>query len=98
MKTISSIILKGLLVIVLFTGATIALSTMGARTVSEARAEVKDFEIQAYLENLGYTVWTTAPIENSEDWICRTTLNGVNYLTTVHVKDSQIIDHEDSSI
>jgi len=38
MKTITQKLIKGLLVIVLFTGVSVALSTTGVQTVSEAKA------------------------------------------------------------
>ena len=96
MKKLSISLLKGLLVIVLFTGTSIVLHTTGVKTVSEAKAGVSEQEVVDYLEELGYTVISAAPKPNTvADWICHTILNGTHYWTTVHVQGNNIVGQTD---
>ena len=95
MKHISNILLKGLLVIVLFTSTTIVLYTAGVKTANEANASVSGQQVYQYLTGLGFHVYTLYPVQGTEDWRGHTSKNGVDYTTTVHVVGSQIIDHED---
>ena len=95
MKQIAKSILKGLLVIVLFTGGSVVLSTAGVKSVSEAKAAVTGDQVNDYLVGLGYEVLDMKEKAGSEDWECHTYRNGVYYLTTVHVRGSEIIDHTD---
>jgi hypothetical protein len=95
MKKLSTSLLKGLLVIVLFTGTSIVLYTSGVKTVSEAKAAVSEQEVVDYLEELGYTVVSACPKPNTiADWICHTILNGKHYWTTVHVTGTNITGHD----
>ena len=95
MKRISSILLKGLLVIVLFTSASVVLTTSGVKTLNEAKACISGQDVYKYLTCQGYEVLNLHQIQGTEDWEAHTILNEVHYLTTVHVKDDAIIDHED---
>lgn len=93
MKNTAKLVLKGLLVIVLFTGSSLALSTVGVKSVSEAKAAVSYQQVYQYLVNRGYTVITLNPIDQSKgsNWIAHTILNGIHYWTTVHVSGNEII-------
>lgn len=95
MKRISRILLKGLLVIVLFTSTSIVLSTAGVKTTNEAFASVSKYQVYQYLVANGYCVYDLTSVQGTENWVGHTYKGGVYYITTVHVKDSQIIDHED---
>lgn len=84
MKKITLNLLKGLLVIVLFTGGSVVLTATGVQTVSEANAKtIGDFNGQAarqagpnvtaaavyqYLQNKGYDVLTVTPLGRSGKW------------------------------
>ena len=78
MKNAAKLVLKGLLVIVLFTGSTIALSTSGVKSVNEAKAAVSYQQAYQYLVNHGYTVITLEEtyLRSDENWIAHTILNG----------------------
>ena len=93
MKNTAKLVLKGLLIIVLFTGSSIALSSIGVKTVSEAKAAVSYQQVYQYLVNRGYQIITLNPIDSSKgsNWIARTVLNGVHYSTTVYVSGDAII-------
>ncbi len=95
MKRISSILLKGLLVIVLFTCASVVLNTSGVKTVNEACASLSQTDIYKYLLEQGFEVYDLHQQQGTENWIARTRMNGIYYNTTVHVKGDEIIDHED---
>jgi hypothetical protein len=89
MKTITQKLIKGLLVIVLFTGVSVALSTTGVQTVSEAKAagagggalggpagqagQVSASAVYQYLVSKGYTVQSLNPICGSLNWKAYTT-------------------------
>jgi hypothetical protein len=98
MKRIGKTLLKVLLLVVLFTGTSLVLSTTGIKTVSEAKAAVTDEQVLDYLQQLGYKVVKLKQVNGSDDWIAYTCFNGSYYKTTVHVQGDQIIDHEDSSL
>ncbi len=80
MKTITSNLLKGLLVIVLFTGVSVVLSATGVQTVSVANATVngntpkKQTELTSaakvsdFLSNKGYEVISVKRIGRSNNW------------------------------
>jgi hypothetical protein len=84
MKTITQKLIKGLLVIVLFTGVSVALSTAGVQTVSEAKAagvgngaangsagqagQVSSSTVYQYLVSKGYTVQSLSQICGSTNW------------------------------
>ena len=95
MKQIAKNVLKGLLIIVLFTGGSIVLSTKGVKTISEASACVKAQDVIDYLEALGYHVVSLREIEGTENWSCHTILNGIHYNTTVIVEGDQIVTSTD---
>jgi len=97
MKNTVKLVVKGLLVIVLFTGSTIALSTFGVKTVNEAKAYVSYEYVYQYLLNRGYEVITLEPVvgPKTEDWIAHTVKQGVHFWTTVHVSGTQIIGISD---
>ena len=94
MKHSFKILIKGLLVIVLFTGVSIALSTNGVKTVSEANAAVSKQQVYSYLVNLGYTVTSINVIQGTTNFICQTQKQGVNYWTTVNTDGTKIIGVE----
>ena len=97
MKNTAKLLLKGLLVIVLFTGTTIALSTIGVKSVNEAKAAVSYQQVNTYLINNGYTVVTLNPISGSKggDWIAHTIKNQIHYWTTVDCNGTEIIGQTD---
>jgi hypothetical protein len=95
MKRISKALLKGLLIVVLFTGGSILLSTTGVKTVSEANAAQYQ-QVYDYLVARGYTVITLNPLAGTKyDWIGHTVKDGINYTTTITCTSSGIIDHTD---
>lgn len=99
MKTIRIRLVKGLFVIVLFTGATVALSTIGVQTVSQAMAAVSQQQVNTYLVNMGYTVITLAPNPGTKyDWVAHTQKGGFDYTTYIHCDANNIISHEDIQI
>jgi hypothetical protein len=93
MKRSLKALVKGLIVIVLFTGSAITLSTAGVETVAEAKAAVSSQQVYQYLTSRGYQVGNMAetPDKVNEDWICQTSLQGVRYQTTVKVSGTQIV-------
>jgi len=93
-------LVKGLIVIVLFTGSAITLSTAGVETVSEAKAAVSGQQVNQYLLSRGYQVLSMAetPEKANEDWICQTILQGIRYQTTVYVSGTQIIGQADVAL
>jgi hypothetical protein len=95
MKQISKILVRVAVVIVLFTGTTLTLSTAGVQTVSEAKAAVKSEDVTNYLTGLGYEIIDLKPIEGTDNWESHTILDGVYYLTTVYVRGTAIVDHAD---
>jgi hypothetical protein len=114
MKKITLNLVKGLLVIVLFTGVSVALSTTGVQTVSEANASlggngagsgstgqmgVSAAAVNQYLVSRGYTVQSLSPICGSVNWRANTIgANGVYYTTTIYVQSSQILGSQDISL
>ena len=97
MKNTAKLLVKGLFIIVLFTGSTIALSTVGIKTVNEAQASVTYQTVLNYLVNNGYEVVTLNPIREykTDNWIAHTIRNGVHYMTTVYVEGTQIVGVND---
>ncbi len=93
MKNAVKLVLKGLLIIVLFTGVSISLSTTGVKSVNEANAAVSYEQVYQYLVAHGYTVITLDPISGSKgpDWIAHTIKNQIHYWTTVDVNGNEII-------
>ena len=93
MKNTTKLVLKGLLIIVLFTGVSISLSTTGVKSVNEANAAVSYQQVYQYLVNNGYQVITLNPITGykTEDWIAHTVKNQIHYWTTVDVNGNAII-------
>jgi hypothetical protein len=113
MKTITQKLIKGLLVIVLFTGVSVALSTTGVQTVSEAKAAgvgsgaangsagqsgVSSSTVYQYLVSRGYTVQSLNQICGSTNWKAYTIgADGMHYITTVYVSNG-FLAHGDASI
>ena len=97
MKNIGKLVVKGLLVIVLFTGVSVALSTFGVKSVNEANAAVTYQQVYQYLVNNGYTVVTLNPIsqEKGSNWIAHTIKNDIHYWTTVYISGDSIVGHAD---
>lgn len=97
MKNTAKLVLKGLLVIILFTGTSIALSTFGVKSVNEAKAAVSYEQVYQYLVSRGYVVVTLDPISGSKgpDWIAHTIKNQIHYWTTVDVNGTEIVGHSD---
>lgn len=95
MKQFSKAVLKGLLIIVLFTGGSIALSTTGVKTVSEAKAATYN-QVYEYLLSKGYTVNSLAPKQGTQyDWTANTVKNGNLYITTIYCTENSIVGHAD---
>ncbi len=97
MKNTAKLVLKGLLVIVLFTSISISLSTSGVKIVNEAKAAVSYQQVYQYLVNGGYQVITLNPIvgHKGSSWIAHTIINQVHYSTTIHVSGNEIIGQTD---
>lgn len=95
MKNLSKTLVKGLLLITFFTGVTVVLSTSGVKTINEAHAAVSKQQVYAYLVNRGYTVYTITAIQGTNDFICQTQLQGINYWTTVYTDGTSIIGMHD---
>jgi hypothetical protein len=107
MKKITLNLVKGLLVIVLFTGVSVALSTTGVQTVSEAHAGVGNGALQGpagqagqvsaaavnqYLVSRGYTIQSLNPICGSTNWQAYVTnANGVQTKVIVYTQSTQIV-------
>jgi len=93
MKRTANFLLKGLIVIVLFTTTNIGLSSVGVNAVSEAKAAVSYQQVYQYLVSRGYEVVSLKPITSyrTEDWVSHTILNGIHYMTTIHVQGNEII-------
>jgi hypothetical protein len=90
MKQISKAVLKGLLIIVLFTGGSIAISTTGVKTVNEASAATYN-QVYEYLVAHGYTVNSLAPKQGTAyDWVANTIKNGNVYTTTIYCTETSI--------
>ena|SRR6218665_304953 len=84
MKQIAKTVLKGLFVVVLFTAGSVALSTTGVKTVSEANAAVSYNQVYEYLVSHGYTVISIAPSQTAKfDWVAQTIKDGRQYTTTI---------------
>jgi hypothetical protein len=98
MKRSFNILIKGLLVIVLFTGTTIALSSAGVKTVNEAKAAVSYDFVYNYLVNHGYQVLTLAATKGTADWDAQTYKNGTFYYTHVYVQGSAIVGQVDTPL
>ena len=95
MRNVAKSIVKGLFVIVLFTGGSIALSTTGVKAVNEASAAVSSQQVTQYLVGLGYQVIALAPTKGSLDWDAHTSKGGIEYRTHIYVVGTQIVDHTD---
>ncbi|MFL5763811.1 MAG: hypothetical protein ACJ77K_07705 [Bacteroidia bacterium] len=97
MKRSFKALVKGLFIIVLFTGSAITLSTAGVETVSEAKAAVSSQAVYQYLTSRGYQVidMVETPEKANEDWICHTVFHNIQYQTTVYVSGTQITGQVD---
>lgn len=95
MKHIAKSILKGLFVIVLFTGGSIALTANGVNTVSQVNAATSN-QVYEYLIANEYTVLSLEPKQGTKyDWTARTILNGRAFLTTIYCDATHIIGNND---
>lgn len=96
MKKLLVNLLKGLLVVILFTGTSVLLfSTADVKTVNEAQANVDETQVIDYLEECGYQVVGCSPKPNTvSDWMANVTLNGRNYQVVVHVSGNNITGYE----
>ena len=97
MKKISKTVAKGLLLLTLSTGISIALSTAGVKTINEAHAAATYEQVYTYLVYQGYSVVTLSPVitKKTDDWVAHTTLGGIHFMTTIHVTNSIIVGHDD---
>lgn len=98
MKHIAKSVLKAFLIIVLFTGGSVVLSSAGLKTVNVANA-VTCNQVYEYLVSRGYTVITLEPKAGTKyDWTARTIKNNVNYCTTIFCTETSIIGNQDVSL
>jgi hypothetical protein len=98
MKQIAKSVLKGLLVVVLFTSGSVALSTTGVQTVSEASAASYN-QVYEYLLTEGYTVISMQPKPGTKfDWVAQTVKNQVHYITTIYCTETCVIGNSDVSL
>jgi hypothetical protein len=96
MKRFATILKKGFIIITLIAGTAVVLESIGWKTQNEAKAAIRPGQVRYYLECKGYEVISLNQMPNSENYEAQTILNGVSYVTTVYVRDGQIIDHEDA--
>ncbi|MDF2437995.1 MAG: hypothetical protein K0Q95_2371 [Bacteroidota bacterium] len=94
MRQVVKLVLKGVLLIALFTGGSVVLSTKGIKTVSEANAASYS-QVNEYLVSHGYTVVSLAPKSGSMDWTAQTSKNLVRYTTTVYCTETSIVGNTD---
>jgi UDP-N-acetylglucosamine:LPS N-acetylglucosamine transferase len=95
MKQIAKAVLKALLVVILFTGGSVGLSTMGVKTVSEANAATYN-QVYEYLCTNGYVVITLERKDGTKyDWIAHTIRGQVHFATTIYCDQTCIIAHGD---
>lgn len=87
MKQIAKSVLKGLLIVVLFTGGSVALSTTGVKTVNEASAATYA-QVYEYLVNNGYTVIDLCQNGYKYNWVAHTIKDSRYYLTTIYCDSS----------
>lgn len=110
MKKITLNLVKGLLVIVLFTGVSVVLSATGVQTVSEASAKVigapqgpagqsgqslTAAKVSQYLTSKGYDVYSVTPIAGTGKW--RAVVAGANGTTTLII-DAGVVNSGTNSI
>jgi len=99
MKQIAKSVLKGLFIVILFTGGSVALSTTGANTVSAANATVSANQVYQYLTEYGYTVMSCEPKPATKfDWTAHTIIGGRYFITTIHCNGQTIIGTDDSPL
>jgi hypothetical protein len=97
MKKLLVNLLKGLLVVILFTGTSVLLfSTADVKTVNEAQANVNETQVIDYLEECGYKVVACSPKPNTvSDWTARVVSgNNRQYNVIVHVSGDEIVGYE----
>lgn len=94
------IFLKGLFIIVLFTGTSIALATNGISTVNSASAAVTSGTVVLYLESIGYQVFQVVPMYGTNNWIAITSdNNGKYWITKVYYSSSNsLLGHENDTL
>lgn len=96
MKKLLVNLLKGLLVVILFTGTSVLLfTTADVKTVNEAQANVDETQVIDYLEECGYQVVGCSPKPNTvSDWTARVVSGNRQYNVIVHVSGNEIVGHE----
>jgi hypothetical protein len=98
MKKIAASVLKGLLVIALFTGGTVVLSTAGVKMVNEANAATYN-QVYEYLVTRGYIVVTlNEGTRACPDWTAHTIKNNIHYTTTIHCTENGIVGNTDVAL
>ena len=104
MKKITLNLLKGLLVIVLFTGVSVVSSATGVQTVGIASAKgigvpyglsQQATEINQYLTNKGYNVYSVSPIKGTGKW--KAVVGGANGTTTLII-DGNVVNSKANNI
>lgn len=96
MKQIAKTVLKGLLVIILFTGGSLVLSTSGVKTVNEAKAATYN-QVYEYLIANGYTVLSLEPNPGASryEWLAHTIKGGKEYSTSIFCTETSVTGHTD---
>jgi hypothetical protein len=107
MKKVFTNVLKGLLVIILFTGTSVVLFTSDVRTVSEAQAQegqshsqafVTEAQVIEYLEEYGYEVVSCSPKPNTiGNWVAHTILDGKHYHIVIAVSGNNIVGYSNEN-
>lgn len=96
MKRIAKTVLKGLLVIILFTGGSLVLSRSGIKVVSEAKAATYN-QVNEYLIANGYTVLSLEPNPGASryEWIAHTIKEGKEFSTSIFCTETSVTGHTD---
>jgi hypothetical protein len=95
MKQLKTTLLKGLLVIILFTGGALVLNTSGVQTLSQAKAATYN-QVGEYLTLHGYTIISLEPKSGTRhDWTAVTCKDGKQYITTINCTYYDIVGHCD---
>lgn len=95
MKQIAKTVLKGFLIITLFTGGSLVLSTAGVKTISAANAATYN-QVNEYLLSHGYEVESLVPKQGTRfDWTAVTVKNNIRYTTTISCTETSIIGNTD---
>jgi hypothetical protein len=96
MKKIVKGLFKIILVVILFTGGSVILTSSGVSTVNEANAATYN-QVYEYLVSNGYTVVTLSLKEGTKyDWVAKTSKDLIRYTTTVYCTETSVIGNSDS--